>query len=175
MAQGLVLLLSAALIQLGAHLYNPNTFVPPSTEAAARRQFLDQVRAIPGEVLIFDHPQYSVLAEKTPFAAGEVVETVLSSKNKEDGAPLKAEFAEAIHQRHFSAVALDMSAKDDWAGNWLPVDFLAYYPVRVVAVGGEMRRLTPQPLFLYLPCPSAVTPDARRLLPQALIDDSLCR
>ena len=171
---GLVLLLGAAVIQLVSHVYNPGTYVPPASEAKLRRDFLDQIRSIPGDVLIFDHPQYSVLAGKRPYAAGEVVETILVSKNKQDGERVQAEFAAKIHQRVFTAIAIDMNSEDAWAQHWIPGDFLRYYPVRVVATGGERRELTPQPLFIYFPCPSRTTPDPRQLLPQALIDDSLC-
>lgn len=93
---GLVLLLGAAVIQLVTHLYNPGTYVPSATEAKLRRDFLDQIRSIPGDVLIFDHPQYSVLAGKRPYAAGEVVETILVLKNKQDGQKIQAEFASKI-------------------------------------------------------------------------------
>ena len=171
-AQGL--LVAAACIQLISHLYNPGTYVPSSTETEAREAFLEQVRAIPGEVLIFENPQYDVLTGKKPHAAGVVLETILQSSYPVDAATVKSDIQKAVESHSFAAIVSDSPEGSELATEWMPSDLLSYYPVRIAAKGSEVHSFTPQPSFIYMPCKSSTMPDPGVVLRGSLIDSSRC-
>jgi hypothetical protein len=154
----LAVLLFAASVHLGVHLYSPGEFLPSQQQRADREGFEQQLRAIPGAVLVLGHPEDGLLAGKPLFAGSESIGAVIDANNREQSDALRAQYAALLHSGTVSAVALDLSA-DDYlamiaAGHhvWMPPDFLTLYPLRVRAVGAGDSRFTSEPRWIYLPC-----------------------
>jgi hypothetical protein len=67
--QGAVMLvLGAALVQVSAGVYNPGDYVPAKELEASTAAVVQEVRALPGNVLVLQHPYYGYLAGK-PYGA----------------------------------------------------------------------------------------------------------
>jgi hypothetical protein len=158
MRRGLALFLLAASVQLVVHLYSPGEYLPTPEELAQREAFEQQLRVIPGSVLVLGHPEDGVLAGEPLFAGSESVGAVIDAHDQKKSEALRAQYAELLHSGALSAVALDMTAEEAFAirdqGHriWMPADFLALYPLRVRAVGGGDNRFTSEPRWIYLPC-----------------------
>jgi hypothetical protein len=171
----LVFVMLAAILQIAQQRYSLDDAVPGPDEIAVRDQFEATVRSIPGDVLVLSHPEDARMAGKTEYASSEATGAVITARSQQNGDTLMAEYAELIHSGRLSAVVLDWPAEQYLAlpRVWTPRDFLAYYPLRVEAVGGDERRFTSQPKWIYLPCPATGAVDAARMLdPQ--IDESVC-
>jgi hypothetical protein len=172
----LAVLLLAASVQLVVHLYSPGEFLPTQQQRADREGFEQQLRAIPGAVLVLGHPEDGLLAGKPLFAGSESVGAVIDANNHEQSDALRAQYAALLHSGTVSAVVLDLSAEDYLtmlaAGHsvWMPSGFLAQYPLRVRAVGSGDDRFTSEPRWIYLPCAQ----QAIALQLDARVDTSPC-
>jgi hypothetical protein len=152
----LATLLLAASAQLAQHYYSPNEFRPSPDMLAERNAFEQQVRSIPGDVLISSHPEDGLLAGKPLFAGSESVGAVLEAKNEAEGDKLMEKYSELLHGGYLHAVVVDDPAEQILAYPrvWMPRDFLALYPLRVAAIGGEDNYTVSEPRWIYLPCAS---------------------
>jgi hypothetical protein len=154
----MAVLLLAASVQLVVHLYSPGDYLPTPQQRADREGFEQQLRAIPGEVLVLSHPEDGVLAGEPPFAGSESVGAVIDARDQVKSAALRAQYAALLHSGALTAVVLDMTAEENLAERdgghhiWMPADFLTLYPLRVSAVGGGDSRFTSEPRWIYLPC-----------------------
>jgi hypothetical protein len=172
----MAILLLAASVQLVVHLYSPGEFLPTPQQRADREGFEQQLRAIPGAVLVLGHPEDGVLAGKPLFAGSESIGAVIDANNHEQSDALRAQYAALLHSGSVSAVVLDLSAEDYLAmiaaghSVWMPSGFLALYPLRVRAVGAGDDRFTSEPRWIYLPCAQQAV--ALRL--DARVDTSPC-
>ena len=172
----LAVLLLAASVQLVVHLYSPGEFLPTQQQRADREGFEQQLRAIPGAVLVLGHPEDGVLAGKPLFAGSESVGAVIDANNHEQSDALRAQYAALLHSGTVSAVVLDLSAEAYLAmiaaghSVWMPSGFLAQYPLRVRAVGSGDDRFTSEPRWIYLPCAQ----QAIALQLDARVDTSPC-
>jgi hypothetical protein len=154
----LAILLLAASVQLVVHLYSPGEFLPSQQQRADREGFEQQLRAIPGAVLVLGHPEDGLLAGKPFFAGSESIGAVIDANNREQSDALRAQYVDLLHSGTVSAVVLDLSAEDYLAmiaaghSVWMPSDFFTLYPLRVRAVGAGDSRFTSEPRWIYLPC-----------------------
>jgi 4-amino-4-deoxy-L-arabinose transferase-like glycosyltransferase len=141
--------LAAAATQLAMFLYNPGRFIPPPAVLQARQRFIDQVRAIPGDVYIVDHNYDAVMAGKQPHAEEQSVGTAMDMPGKAFAANMRTEFDNALRSHRYSAVIVDGSLLSD------PYHFHDAYPYALSAEGEEGRYLTSQPSWILLPCETA--------------------
>ena len=169
------LLLVSALMQMGMHLYTPNNYYPTTDEQEQVGGLIADLRKLPGDVLVFDHAQYAVLAGHRQFANGEAALAMLLIRNGQISAGLHQSYAEAIDQRKFSAIAFDDDPEPEVATSfWMPPGLLTDYPVKVQLAQLSGVFMTPRPVLLYMPCPGPDHPDPRRLFPTHLVDESRC-
>jgi hypothetical protein len=171
----LVVVMLVAILQIAMLRYSLDDFVPGADEVAVRDDFESTIRSIPGDVLVHSHPEDARMAGKTEYASSEATGAVIGAHDQTPGDKLMAEYVTLGHSGRLSAVVLDWPVEHYWedARTWAPRDLLAYYPLRVSAVGGDARRFASQPKWIYLPCPVAGTVDAARMLdPQ--VDESVC-
>jgi hypothetical protein len=168
----LAVLLLAACTQLTAHIYSPGEFQPLPREIVARNAFEDQLRAIPGNVLVFSHPEDAVMAGKPLYAGSESVDAVVDAKRHGPGDALIHQYSMLLHTEEIRAVVLDLRAEKYAAlpRVWMPRDFLALYPLRVPAIGADDGRFSSEPAWIYLPCSSMSI--AKRLDPG--VDTNSC-
>jgi hypothetical protein len=172
----LVMVMLAAIWQIAQQRYSLDDAVPGSDEVAVRDQFEGILRSIPGDVLVISHPEDAYAAGKTEYASSEATGAVITARRQENGDRLMAEYAALIHSGKLSAVVLDWPAEQYLALSprvWIPRDFFAYYPLRVEAPGGDARRFSSEPQWIYLPCPVEGAVDVARIL-NAQIDESAC-
>ncbi len=152
----LALLYSAALIQLAMRVYVPDKFVPAPAEVAQRDAFENQLRAIPGDVMVAAFPELAVQAGKSSYADMDATGAVIEANNQTYGAPLLAQYAELIDSGRLSAVVTDRPASFFLAipRVWMPSDFLSRYPLMVPAAESA-GLIDYQPHYIYLPCSQA--------------------
>lgn len=150
----LATILLAASVQLAQHYYSPNEYRPSPDMLAERFAFEQQVRSIPGAVLVVSHPEDGLLAGKPLFAGSESVGAVLVAKNETEGDRLMEKFDELLRSGSLQAVVSDVPAEQYLAFPrvWMPRDFLTLYPLRVAAMGGEDNHIASEPRWIYLPC-----------------------
>ncbi len=168
-------LLCACLVQMSMHLYTPNMFYPNSDERREVAAVVDDLRRIPGDVLVMDHAEYAVMAGHAEYANGEAAIAMILVHNGQISQVLHQSYADAIHQRRLSAIALDEEPAGDYeASIWAPADMAAYYPVKVhlLHLGGFY--MTPRPVLLLMPCPDAAHADPAKLFPDLLVDEDAC-
>ena len=171
----LSILLMAATLQMVTHLYSPREFAQTDAENFDRMAFERQLRAISGEVLVLSHPEDGLMAGKQLYAGSESVGAVIDAKNRKVAEDLRAQYAELIHSRRLTAIALDLPQEVyDGAASWKPADFGAYYPIRIAAEGADSHRFSSVPQWLYFACPGDGHVDPRQLFPGAAVDESGC-
>jgi hypothetical protein len=175
MRTALVVMMLAATVQMAQQAYWPGDWSTSPEETAFRNAFESTVQSIPGDVLVFSHPEYARLAGKTEYASSEATGEVIEAAQQQNGDQLMADYAALIHSHTLSAVVTDWPAEQflEHRRVWMPRDFLAHYPLRVEAAGGDARRFTSQPKYIYLPCPAAGAVDVARAL-DAQVDESVC-
>ena len=169
------LLLVAALMQMAMHVYTPNNYYPTTDEQEQVAGVIADLRKLPGDVLVFDHAQYAVLAGHRQFANGEAALAMLLIRNGQISEGLHQSYAEAIDQRRFSAIAFDDNPVQAVATSfWMPPKILIDYPVKVqlAQLGGYF--MTPRPVVLYMPCPGPGHVDPKQIFPHHLVDESQC-
>jgi hypothetical protein len=152
----LAVLLLAACTQLTAHIYSPGEFQPLPREIVARNAFEAQLRSIPGDVLVFSHPEDGLMAGKPLYAGSESIGATVDAKHQGPGDALIQQYAALLHSGEVKAVVLDVPSQQYAALSrvWMPRDFLTLYPLRVPAIGGDDGRFSSEPAWIYLPCSS---------------------
>jgi hypothetical protein len=156
----LTLLLVVASLQLVQHLYAPSSLLPTAQQTAEREAFEDQLRAVPGEVMVLSHPEDAVLAGKPLFAGSESIGAVIDGGDHARSDALLAQYRQLLQSGELSAVVLDMTVEQNLAQQadghriWMPADFLTLYPLRVAAIGGSQQAFGSEPRWIYLPCNS---------------------
>jgi hypothetical protein len=142
-----VLVLAAAVAQMGALIYNPGQFIPPATAREASDQFVEKLRAIPGDVYVLDHGYDAVLAGKASHAEGEAMGAVLDAKLGETSAGLQAQLDDALASHRFTAIVIDdpLPAETGW-------HFEKKYPMEVSTGLEGLRHITSQPQWFLFPC-----------------------
>lgn len=150
----LAVLFSAALIQLAMRVYVPDKYVPTAQDRAYRAAFEDQLRTIPGDVMVVPFPEYAVIAGKRSYADMDATGAVIEAKNHAIGEPLLADYAALIHSGSLAAVVTDREAEAFLAlpRVWMPADFLRYYPLHIRAIMDADPMVDYQPRHIYLPC-----------------------
>jgi len=142
-----VLALTAAAVQLFALVYNPGRFVPAASSVAASQRFVEQLRALPGDVYVLNHSYDAILAGKKPHAEGEALGAVLDAKLGATSADLRAELDESMRTHKYTAVVIDDTEPRDTAWH-----FERDYPLEESTGLGDLRYLTSQPNWFLLPC-----------------------
>jgi len=130
-------------------LYNPGRLLAPSPVRQARQRFIDQVRAIPGDVYVVSHNYDALMAGKQPHAESESLGTVLFMPTGAIAANLRVEFDNALRSHRYSAIIIDGPLSAD------PYHFQDAYPYVLSAEREEDRFLTSQPTWILLPCATA--------------------
>lgn len=140
------LALLAAVVQMVALIYNPGRFVPPASARAATEQFIATLRALPGDVYVINHSYDAMLAGKQPHAEGEALGAVLDSPPEMRTQGVRAEIAQALAERRYSAVVADNVQGGAFLG------FDRAYPLGISTGLGGFWYITSQPQWYLLPC-----------------------
>ncbi len=152
--------LAAMVVQLAMFTYNPGRFLPPRAVREARQRFIDQVRALPGDVYIFSHTYDAVLAGKQPHAENGAIGAVIFAPANPVSTALRKEFEEAVQGHRYSAIVVDGSISSDQTSanrdHFADYGFLNAYPYALSAESEDDRFLTSQPRWILLPCASAL-------------------
>jgi len=152
---GRVLLLIAASVQILAFLYNPGRFVPSAATRAARQQFEQQLRSLPGDIYVLDHSYDAILASKKPHAVIDAFGIILDSPPSTMRSAYIADFRRAADDHVYGGFVMDNTVDAYNKRGWLPDDFVQQYPVRLLAVGwdeGGGIFNQPEERWIYLPC-----------------------
>jgi hypothetical protein len=128
-------------------IYNPGRFVPPQDAVERSQQFVERLRALPGDVYVLNHSYDAVLAGKQPHAEGEALGAVLDAKLGKTSADLRAQLDAALAQHRYSAVVVD--ALETKGTGW---GFEREYPLEISVGLSNYRYLTSQPQWFLLPC-----------------------
>ncbi len=149
--------LLAAAVQLVALIYNPGRYVPPQDAVVRTQRFIDQVRALPGDVYVLDHSYDAMLAGKQPHAEGEALGAVLDAKRGAISADLRTELDAAMAEHRYSAVVID-----DLATQGTSWGFEKQYPLEISTGLSGYRYLTSQPQWFLVPCDAKVAEMVRK-------------
>lgn len=168
---GQTLLLGAAVVQILGFIYHPGKFDPSVVTREARQRFEQQLSALPGDIYVINHSYDAILAGKKPHAAIDAFGIILDSPPSALRSAYIANFQRAVDSHVYSGFILDDTADTYKPGEgWMPADFLAQYPVRLLATSwsataGQANQ--PEERWIYLPCSvldqdtsSFITPDS---------------
>lgn len=140
--------------QLLLHLYRPVQFVPTPAVLARRTEFLERLRATPGDVWLSNHSYDSVLAGKPPHAEMDALDAAL-----ETNPAVAEEVRQSLAEQHFTAIFLDR-LPESYTPHWLFNEgpFTTVYGRESLAPTGAIQTTEDQPALAYLPCdaPAAV-------------------
>jgi len=142
-----LVVLLAAVVQFVGLVYNPGRYVPPPDAVAKTQRFIDQLRALPGDVYVLNHSYDAVLAGKQPHAEGEALGAVLDADPKGLGRQLRAELDAAMEQHRYSVVVIDDlgTTNTSWG-------FERSYPLEISTGLANYRYLTSQAQWFLVPC-----------------------
>jgi hypothetical protein len=153
------LLVTAAVgAQLVALVYNPGAYVPPVGARAASDAFVAKLTTLPGDVYVLNHSYDEVLAGKQIHAEGEALGAVLDAPATPRTNAVRAELAQALAQRPYSAVVVD-SVEPGKAFH----GFDQRYPLEISTGLSGYRFITSQAQWFLLPC-NAPSEEVRSLL-----------
>lgn len=87
-------------------------YVPDGRDYAAGERIIEQIRSVPGDVLVVNHPYLALLAGKSVFAHQMALIDVFEANRDPRGVQdlLRREWTPLFEQHHFSEVILD----NDW-------------------------------------------------------------
>ena len=173
---GRLLLLSAAFVQLFMLMYNPGRYIPTKAVLATRQAFIQQLRALPGDVYVFDHTNDAYLAGKQPHAEMEALGAVLDSPASPAHDAVFADLKSALQTGKFNAIVLDGPPTTIVPGQGaIPADFPQLYPLAFSAVGeDQMKFLTSQPQWILMPCSGLRGDHTAYLGPQSVVVYGSC-
>ena len=106
---------TAVVIQLAALLYNPSVRLPTAADERAGRDFIAQLSAFKGEVLVFSHGYLPLMAGKEPHANYIAVTDVLAGGCARAQEMLLADVHQALKEKRFAAIVLDAPNDLDFA------------------------------------------------------------
>ena len=151
-----VLLLASA--QLFAHIYNPGRWVPSPAALGYRTAFLEELRHAPGDVWVVNHSWDSVLAGKPVHPELDAFDAVVARPVTEQNRAVVDALHRAYADGQFSAVILDhpRSTYERRVG-FGSAEFLAHYPLEVMAAGAGEPLQEAQPVLVYAPCSARQT------------------
>jgi len=92
------------LVWLGGH---PAHLVPNAASTAAGRRFVAMVAALPGPVIVYDHPWYETMAGKPSWADGEAVNDVLRAGPGPARQDLLASISSSLSSGRVTEIFLD--------------------------------------------------------------------
>ncbi len=138
-----------AFSQIAMHLYRPGAFAMSGDAARLRWEFIDHLRATPGDVWLVNHSYDSILAGKGMHAEMDAFDAVLGRPD----APSVAEVQHAIRDHRFTAIILDR-VPETYSPPWVFAgpEFKSAYPLHAFAPGAPMPGTGDQPVLMYLPC-----------------------
>jgi hypothetical protein len=129
------------LLQLDALRYDVSDQVPTAAQRSGTANAIATIRVINGDVLVFAHPTYGVLAGKPSHASLGGVADVLRGTDEQSANAMRTSLDEAIHSGRFAAIALDLPSD----GGLLPTDWQQYYvkaPTDLTPEGEARRPVT---------------------------------
>ncbi len=107
----------AAAVGVGFQLYflrYPVTpQIPNKTSAAAGDRLLAEIKALPGQVVVLDHPWYATLVGKGNYADVEALHDVLRAGPSRARSDLEANLAFALSNPQIGAVILDNAGNEE--------------------------------------------------------------
>jgi hypothetical protein len=130
--QGAVMLvLGAALVQVAAGVYNPGDYVPARELQASTAAVVNDVRSLPGNVLVLQHPYYAMLAGK-PYGADLVS---IRDAMRPAHSPIRGELKSQIDQvlaghQYGSIVFEDPEATTEMDKISGETTWRSYYPIQ---------------------------------------------
>ncbi len=162
----------AAFAQIAMHLYRPGAYAMSSGAARLRWEFIEHVRATPGDVWLVNHSYDTLLAGKGMHAEMDAFDAVLGRPD----APSVAEVQQAIRDHRFTAIFLDR-VPETYSPKWLfdGDAFQAAYPLHAFAPGAPMPGTGDQPVLMYLPCQPNVTAEAALAVNSTYVQQGSCK
>ena len=94
-----------AILQFAVLAYDPRAQVPTDEDVVAGDRIVEQLRRLPGDVLVAHHPYLGVLAGKPAHGHLDLVNTI--PRGTEARQRLDREIEEATHGKRFEAIVLD--------------------------------------------------------------------
>ena len=165
------LLWIALTVQLMAHLYRPGQVLPVEGSLAARQQFMEDLRATPGDVWVVNHSFDGLMAGKPMHAEMDALDAVLGRGYQ----PAVQEFDRQIIGQHFTAVVLDRApASYAPPGLFTTPPFSDAYGLRARTQGAQPD----QPTLVLLPCTAVSAPQPQPgllRLDAGFVDRSQCK
>ena len=93
--------------QFCALAYDPRDTLPSRENLAAGRQLVAEIRDYPGDVLVFCHGRYSVMAGKPSHVHATAFADLMDGGNAAAQDLLLADYRAALRERRYSAIILD--------------------------------------------------------------------
>jgi hypothetical protein len=149
-APGVVYLLAA--LQFSALWEDVRHFIPSANDHAEGEQMLAAIRALPGDVLVAEHPHLAVQAGKGSLAHEMAVIDVMRLEHdvRDARVLLRAAFQRAFQAHRFSAVMTDdpLILQGELLGSYRPAPawFVHDRGAFIPRTGGPIR-----PLYLFVP------------------------
>lgn len=171
------LLLSAGVVQILVFTYNPGRYDPSPAMRQAREQFEQQLRSLPGDVYVINHSYDAILAGKQPHAVIDAFGIILDSPPSALRSAYISDFQHAVDAHVYSGFVLDDTADSYEPGaGWMPADFLAQYPVKLLAVSSAAKGVMPQPVekWIYLPCSALAANTSSFIHPDSILSYGSC-
>ncbi len=160
-----------AFAQIATHLYRPGAFAMSGDVARLRWDFIDHLRATPGDVWLVNHSYDGILAGKGMHAEMDAFDAVLGRPD----APSVDEVQRAIRDHRFTAIILDR-VPETYSPKWLfdGPEFKRAYPLQAFAPGAPMPGTGDQPVMMYLPCAVNATVDAALAVGHTFVQQGTC-
>lgn len=117
-----LLVLIACLLQVSAGIYNPGRFALKTEETRSLKAVEEEIRALPGDVYVTQHPYYAIMAGKPAHADTVSIHDAMRPVNPVVRAELQAEMETALQQHRFSAILLDSESPTEWLQSMPKVD-----------------------------------------------------
>jgi len=163
------LALAVTAMQLFALVYNPGRFVPTQRARDLSQQFVDQLRAMPGDVYVVNHSYDAILAGKQPHAEGEALGAVLEAKLGATSADLRKQLDDTLAAHHYSAMVIDDLEPSNTVWH-----FERDYPLHVSTQLSGIRYMTSQAQWFLLPCDESPAVIHALMQPNTVINTGSC-
>lgn len=171
-----ILLLTAATIQIVGFFYHPSRFYPARATRDQRQAFENQLHALPGDIYVINHSYDAILAGKQPHAVIDAFGIIQDSPPSPLRTAFLNDFQHAVDAHVYNGFVLDATADTYKPGaGWMPADFLAQYPVRLLAKSNDIQ-VNGQPVeqWIYLPCSALDSDTSKFITPDLIISYGSC-
>ena len=160
-----------AFCQIAIHLYRPGAYGMSAETAKVRWQFIDHLRATPGDVWLVNHSYDTLLAGKGMHAEMDAFDAVLGRPD----APSVAELQKAIRDHRFTAIVLDRDPAT-YSPAWVfdGREFKEAYPLHAFSPGAPMPGTGDQPVLMYLPCQIAPATASSLAVNETFVQQGSC-